>query len=167
MATWVLTVLGLDRPGLVDTVSGVIYDHGGNWERSQMARMSGRFAGIVEVSVADDRAADLRAALEALPLHLTIDDTGAEPALAGRRFVLHMVGSDRLGLVHSVAGALAAVGASIDDLETETRSAPMAGGLLFDARATVVLPAGVDIESVRAELEVLADRLMVDIEFTD
>jgi len=42
-----------------------------------------------------------RQRVEALPLHLTIDDTGAEPALAGRRFVLHMVGSDRLGLVHS------------------------------------------------------------------
>jgi len=38
---------------------------------------------------------------------------------------------------------------------------------LFDARATVVLPAGTDIEAVRAELEVLADRLMVDIELND
>ena len=167
MATWVLTVLGLDKPGLVDSVAGAIYDHGGNWERSQMARLSGRFAGIVEVSVADDRAPHLRAALEALPLHLTIDDTVAAPALSGRRFVLHMMGTDRLGLVHSVAGALAAVGASIDELETETRSAPMSGDVLFDARATVVLPPGTDIESVRTELEVLADRLMVDIELND
>ena len=39
MDTFVLTVLGDDRPGLVDALSGVITDHGANWERSQMARL--------------------------------------------------------------------------------------------------------------------------------
>ena len=45
MATLVLTVIGRDRPGLVDTLSGVVAEHGGNWEESRMAHLADRFAG--------------------------------------------------------------------------------------------------------------------------
>ena len=63
MATLVLTVIGDDRSGLVSALSGVIADHGGSWERSQMARLAGKFAGIVLVAVPDDRAEALIAEL--------------------------------------------------------------------------------------------------------
>ena len=67
MTTLVLTVIGDDRSGLVSMLSGVIAQHGGSWERSQMARLAGKFAGIVMVSVPDDRADALIDALEPLP----------------------------------------------------------------------------------------------------
>ena len=169
-----LTVLGDDRPGLVDAISRVISDHGGNWERSQMARLGGKFAGIVQVTVADPGADELRAALLALSaegaLLVAVDQTDADPATAeppapGHRFVLTLVGTDRPGLVHAVTAPLAALGASIEEFTTTTRNAPMSGGTLFEANATVVLPPSIDIASVRAQLEAWADRLMVDVEF--
>ncbi len=166
-----LTVLGDDRPGLVDTIAQVISDHGANWEHSQMVRLGGKFAGIVQVSVADDSAAVLHAALASLSeggqLDIAIDQTGSEPAPRGARFVLTLVGTDRPGLVHSVSESLAAIGANIEELSTATKSAPMSGGQMFEATATVVLPPSVSITSVRAQLEALADRLMVDIELTN
>ena len=55
MATLVLTVIGDDRSGLVSALSGVVTDNGGSWERSHMARLAGKFAGIVVVAVPDDR----------------------------------------------------------------------------------------------------------------
>src|ERR1043165_1524710 len=101
MATLVLSVVGDDRPGLVDAISGVVETHGGNWERSQMARLGGKFAGIVQVSVPDPEAEALRDALAALGhdgmLQVSVDRTGAAPAPAGQRFVLHLVGTDRPG----------------------------------------------------------------------
>jgi glycine cleavage system regulatory protein len=171
MATFVLTVLGDDRPGLVDELSGVISAHGGNWEHSQMARLGGKFAGIVQISVPNHSAAALQDALDTLndegPLHIRIDGAGDAPAPTGTHFVLSMVGTDRPGLVHSVAAALAAVGASIEQLDTSTKSAAMSGGTLFEARAVVSLPPSVRIDDVRAQLEELADHLMVDLEFDD
>jgi glycine cleavage system regulatory protein len=168
MAALVLTVLGDDRPGLVDAVSGVVSSHGGNWERSQMARLGGKFAGIVQVSVPDARVTDLRAALASLStdheLLLTVEQAGVAPRAEGHRFVLSLVGTDRPGLVHSVSSALADVGASIEELDTWTSNAPMSGGPLFEATAAVVLPSGLTIEEVRTHLEALADHLMVDIE---
>lgn len=171
MATFVLTVLGDDRPGLVDALAAAVSGHGGNWERSQMARLGGKFAGIVEVTVPDTGADELRTALESLDhrhgLRVRVDGGGVEPPVGGTRFVLDLVGTDRPGLVHSVTSALVEVGASIEELVTATSSAPMSGGPLFEARAAVVLPAAVDIADVRARLEALADRLMVDLAIDD
>ena len=99
-------------------------------------------------------------------MHLTVDDAGVPPVTDGHRFVLSLVGTDRPGLIHTVSSALAEVGASIEELDTWTSNAPMSGGPLFEATAAVVLPGGVTIESVRSQLEALADRLMVDIELS-
>ena len=171
MATLVLTVVGDDRPGLVDVISGVIEAHGGNWERSQMARLGGKFAGIVQASVPDHAAEGLRSALAALDeqglLQVIIDQTSVQPVTHGHRFVLTLIGTDRPGLVHSVSASLAAVGASIEEIVSDTKDAPMSGDPLFEATVTVVLPPSLGIEAVRTELEALADHLMVDIEFTD
>ena len=136
-----------------------------------MARLGGKFAGIVQVSISDHDAEELRDALSALGhegvLQVSVDLTGATPAPTGRRFVLHLVGSDRPGLLHSVSTALAAARASIEELTTDTVNAPMSGGPLFQATATVALPASVGIETIRTELEALADHLMVDIDVED
>jgi glycine cleavage system regulatory protein len=172
MTNLVLTVLGDDRPGLVDTLSGVISDHGGSWEHSQMARLGGKFAGIVQVSVPEAQADALVRGLHAFSdegaLHVEVTSAGVEPAAAsGHRFELSLMGTDQPGLVHAVSAALAAAGASIESLTTDTLEAPMSGGTLFSAYATVVLPESVDTAAVRAELERLAGNLMVDIDLSE
>ena len=171
MAELVLTVLGDDRPGLVDTLAGIVEAHGGSWEHSQMARLGGKFAGIVQVAVPEAQADALQRSLHALSdeglLHITVDGAGTEPVGTGRRFELSLVGTDQPGLVHAVAAALAAVGASIESLTTDTMEAPMSGGTLFSAYATVELPDTVDANAVRAELERLAGNLMVDIDLSE
>ncbi len=167
MISFVLSVLGDDRPGLVDSLSGAVNSHGGNWERSQMARLGGKFAGVVQVTVPSASSSALQDALHALAdegLQVRIDAAGTAPVATGERFVLSLVGADRPGLVHSVAAALAEVGASIEELDTATSGAPMSGGALFEATAAVVLPPGMTIDAVRDRLEALADRLMVDID---
>ena len=156
MTSLVLTALGDDRPGLVDTLSGLVSSHGGSWEHSQMARLGGKFAGIVQVDVPEARVDALHAALRALGddgvLHVTLHRSGPEPEVAGHRLELSLVGNDQPGLVHAVSAALAAVGASIEQLSTDTHEAPMAGGTLFEATATVLLPAGVNVHDVRGSV---------------
>ena len=52
----VLTVIGDDKPGLVESLSSVIADHQGNWLESSMSQLAGKFAGILKVSVNKDHA---------------------------------------------------------------------------------------------------------------
>ena len=55
MGSLVITVIGNDRAGLVSALSEAIARHDGNWDRSHMSELAGKFAGIVLVTVPDDR----------------------------------------------------------------------------------------------------------------
>lgn len=168
MATLVLTAIGDDRPGLVTALSDLVTAHGGNWERSEMAQMAGKFAGIVVVTLPDERVADLVAALPTLDerglLEVRAEQASGQGVLSGETVELHLVGSDRPGIVREISAALAEIGVSIDELTTATREAPMAGGDLFEARAVLRLPPEVELAGVRAALEAVADELMVDLD---
>jgi len=169
METLVLTAIGDDHAGLVHALSGVIAAHGGNWENSRMAQLAGKFAGIVMVTVSDEDVDALVQDLEPLAarglLEVTaVRSTPSQPSPGSTRLTLELVGLDQPGIVRDVSDALAARGVSIEELETETGNAPMEGGVLFRARATLVAPAGVTGDLLRVVLEEVAQQLMVDIE---
>ncbi|HEX6246375.1 MAG TPA: ACT domain-containing protein [Nocardioidaceae bacterium] len=170
MATIILTVIGEDRPGLVSALSAPVNAHSASWKRSQMSRLAGKFAGIVLVSVADERLDALAADLEELEtqgLQVTLERTG-EPVLGeGVRLHLELLGADHPGIVAEVSAALAARGVSIEKLITDVREAPMAGGTLFEATAVLTAPPATSTESLGSMLEGLADELMVEIRLSE
>jgi glycine cleavage system regulatory protein len=162
----VLTVIGPDRPGIVETLAATLAAHGGNWEQSQMAHLAGQFAGILQVSVDEPHKAELRAALEGLATRdlrvISVNSVqAARPATP--LLLLELTGTDRKGIVHEVARALAARQVNIDELETSCESAPMSGEGIFHARALLRVPSPVDQSELQHMLEALADDLMVDI----
>ena len=165
MASLVLTAIGDDRAGLVGALADVIGEHGGNWDRSQMAELAGKFAGIVLVTVPEARADELVAALESLVGVLDVRaHTGGEPVTDAQRFSLRLLGNDHPGIVRDLSRALAEHGVSIDQLTTEVRDAPMAGGMLFEADAVLEAPASLDPRALASALEELAGELMVELE---
>ena len=108
----VLTVIGDDRPGLVEQLATAISKHGGNWLESSMAHLSGKFAGIVCVTVGENDVEALKkefAALAGLRITAEVaesaDATPAKPS--GRRLKLSLVGHDRIGIVREVSQVLA------------------------------------------------------------
>ena len=76
---------------------------------------------------------------------------------------LELVCQDRPGILRSISAVLAAHGVNVEELASERESAPMGGGTLFKARATVLVPAGVNQGKIRAELEKIASDLMMDL----
>ncbi len=67
MKQLVITIVGQDQPGIVETLSAVVADHDGNWLSSSLSNLAGQFAGIIEVAVADDRRDALAAAIGEFP----------------------------------------------------------------------------------------------------
>jgi len=166
MATLVLTVLGDDRPGLVSALSAPLKACGAGWERSRMARLAGKFAGVVEVVVADDRVDALVPALEALEdegLQVTVERTDEPTQQSVKRLALDLVGADRPGIVADISTLLADRQVSVEELSTQVSEAPMAGTALFEAHAVLAAPADADTGALREALEALADELMVDL----
>jgi glycine cleavage system regulatory protein len=166
----VLTVIADDRPGIVEKIADRILTAGANWEESRMARLAGKFAGLLRVSVDEAHADALAASLTALSaegLTVVVERTAGAAAPAFRAFRLDLVGNDRAGIVRDISRVLARQGVNIDELETDVTSAPMTGETLFRARAHVRVPAAVTIVSLRAQLESLAGELMVDLALED
>jgi glycine cleavage system regulatory protein len=87
----------------------------------------------------------------------------AAARVAGRTLKLDLVGQDRPGIVRDISRALADLGVSIQELETELSSAAMSGEHLFNATAILVVPPDVRTVQLRAVLEALANELMVDV----
>ena len=81
----------------------------------------------------------------------------------GSLATVELVGNDRPGILRSVSAVFAAHGVNVEELASERVNAPMDGGVLFQARATVFVPGQVKLSAVRADLEKLAADLMVDV----
>ena len=66
-----------------------------------------------------------------------------------------------------ISASLASHRVSIEELTTDVREAPMAGGTLFEARAVLNAPSTTSTDSLRSMLEGLAHELMVEIRLSD
>ncbi|MFT7579266.1 MAG: glycine cleavage system regulatory protein [Myxococcota bacterium] len=165
--TLVLTVIGPDRPGLVDALSNVIVGHAGSWQKGRMTRLAGQFAGILEVAVARERVDSMVAALRALDGHgLRVDAQPTQPDHAGEPppvTIIEIVGHDRTGIVAAISKTLAQHDVNVIELNSQVVQAPWSGEKMFEARIEVHAPASVSFDEIRVSLEALAGDLMVDL----
>lgn len=167
MPSLILTLIGPDRPGLVDSVAALVREQNANWLESRMSHLAGHFAGIVRVDVDEQHADSLLKRLEGLEQKgLTVvarrDET---PAPEGESMVVRMelVGNDRPGIVSEVSRVFAKRQVNVEEFQTECSGAPNSGASLFRANAALRLPAGVSIDDLQLALEQIAADLMVDI----
>lgn len=167
LTTLVLTIIGADRPGIVQRLAAQLADHGGNWLESRMGHLGGQFAGILRAEVPAERAEELLRALRTLEadgLRLIVQTESAiPPPAAGLIATLDLVGQDRPGILREISAVLAAHHVNVEELASERVCAPMDGTMLFQARATVLLPTGVTLGALRGALERIAADLMVDV----
>jgi glycine cleavage system regulatory protein len=162
-----MTVIGPDQPGIVQKIATRVVDKGGNWLESRMGHLGGQFAGILRVEVEKKNEAALIEALrglEAEGLRVVVHSGGEDgPAAGGLTVRLELVGQDRPGILRQISGVLANHRVNVEELASERVSAPMGDGTLFQARATIRMPEGLDLNSLRTELEKIAADLMVDV----
>jgi glycine cleavage system regulatory protein len=167
----VVTVLGVDHPGLIDSLASVIADHGGNWVESRLSRLAGQFAGVLRVAVAAGRAeVQERALRENRDLNIGIgpsDAAGEE--VPGHAVLLELVGPDRPGIVREISHAIASLNINVEELETECTSAPWSGERLFKATARLALPGGTEesLDQLRSDLERIAQELTLEIDLIE
>jgi len=157
--------VGEDRPGLTKALADAIVDAGGNWLESHFTRLGGSYVGSVLVDLPASGLANLRRAaarMAADGFHVSVEIAADAKQPPGRILGFDLVGSDRPGIVREVSTALAGLGVSIDLLETATEDGAWTGGLLFRARAEVVVPDDVSFDTVRAALEDISGEIVVD-----
>jgi len=168
LSTLILTIIGADRPGLVQLVADAIAARGGNWLESRLCRLGGEFAGIVRAQIAATSVADLATDLSALGkqgLHVVVhvEDAPAREIPLGVAARLELVGNDRPGIVKQVTSVLANHHVNVEEFSSECVDAPMGGHKLFQARVSLRIPHDTALAALRLELERIASDLMVDL----
>jgi glycine cleavage system regulatory protein len=163
----VMTVVGRDRPGLVEAIARIVAAHGGNWLESRMCRLGGEFAGILQVHVDASQEQQLKEELEALDaqgLRVVVCQGRSSPEAAeGRMATLELVGQDRPGIVREISHVLARKAVNVEELSTERTSAPMTGEALFTATARLQIPPSCPLAELRGELERIGGNLLVEV----
>ena len=163
----IFTIIGNDRPGLVDAVAKKVYEYGGNWQGSSFAHMAGQFAGFVEALVPGDKHQQLIAALNTLDGLQVHSQSVTESALSDAdELTIEVMGNDRPGIVQELTNVLNRFELNIINFNSTCESAPNWGSEMFKARVRVAIPADVDRDDVKEALEAVANDLVVDITTT-
>jgi len=163
----VLTVLGPDRPGLVEILAEQIRRCQGSWQESRLAHLQDKFAGIIEVSLPAAQLEEFEKALldlkSDLDLHCYFQKVTAPKSL-GKRVRLECIGQDRPGIVFAISDALVDLNVNVESMDTSIQSAPMSGETLFCAEFQVQLPDPLDLELLEERLSTLGQELMLDLQ---
>ncbi|MER7502056.1 ACT domain-containing protein [Nonomuraea pusilla] len=157
-----VTVLGVDRPGVIAAVTGSLADCGVNIQDSTMTLLGGHVAMMLLVS-GDLEPADLRKRLCAPDLVVTASAIEARrhfrPGTRGSAHVLTVHGPDRPGIVSAVSAVLAAEGGDITGMSTRLT------GRLYVLIADVELPRDADVAALTRRLAEVGARLESEITF--
>jgi glycine cleavage system transcriptional repressor len=168
----VLTLTGTERIGLVEEITKLLLDLDGNVETSRMARLGGKFAILMLVSIPSEQLADLDRKIEYLitqgykvttsKTKQTYDE--AHPGWLS--YQINVQGADHEGIIHQVAHHLSQRGINIESLDTVTVPAPISGTPLFTMTALVVVPPDLPGEDWKVALEEVSQKLNVVIKVT-
>jgi glycine cleavage system regulatory protein len=166
--SYIVTFIGDDRPGLVESLSRVIESNRGNWLESRLSQLGGKFAGLVLVTLPGENGPALEADLKGLSASgLSVRVTPAEALVSGksaRSITLTVIGPDRLGIVREISRALAQREVNVVEMDSEVSSAPMSAELLFSARIDAEIPEQLDLDDLEDSLEEIANHMTLEIE---
>jgi len=166
-SAFIITFIGDDRPGLVEELSAVITEQGGNWRESRLQQLGGKFAGLVSVTLPGDNGTELRNALKALaPRGLSVKVTALDSLQdrsGGRTIRLAIVGPDRPGIVREISAALAQQHINVVDMHSDVGSAPMSAEAIFSANVEAQIAEQTDLDELHDRLEDIANQMLVDV----
>jgi glycine cleavage system transcriptional repressor len=165
----VLTVLGGDRPGLVDEVSAFVLECGANLEDSRMVNLRGQFAIMMLVAGSEAVMVRLRDKLGTLRrdggVHAELTDAEVDqPCTVGATipYRLTTTAMDHPGLMQSIAHLLRAMNVNIESADTTLRCAPVSGTPLFEMEMVLSVPPETPVAELCAAVGRVADDLNMD-----
>jgi len=159
----VISCIGADQAGIVDTLSNIINEHEGNWQVSSLHHLSGFFAGVIEVAVSESNTQALVSALDNIDsLNCQIEVAKSTSEKANSNLVLELTANDRPGIVQEVSSVIHRQGGNLIKLVSSQASAAHTGQLMFNAKVQVAMNE-TDVDELVSALEHIADDLMVDI----
>lgn len=163
----VLSAVGTDRAGIVDDITGVILDCGGNIDESRMTTLGAEFAVLMLISGNWHTLSKLEKALDKLSaggaltisIRKTDERRSADDCMP---YAIDVVSLDQPGIVFNLAHFFASRDIEIADVATKRYPAAHTGAPMFSLQMSVNIPGSVPIAQVRDEFLEVCDQLNLD-----
>ena len=163
----VISALGSDRAGVVNDLTRVILDCGGNIRESRMAALGSEFAMLLLVSGNWHTVGRLEKNLQrfASSNDLTIQVQRTEPRKYDTEllpYAVDVVCLDQTGIVHNLAGFFATREIEIAEVTTRSYAAAHTGSPMFSVQMVINIPSKIHISALREEFMEFCDQLNLD-----
>jgi len=163
----VLSAVGTDKAGVVNDITKVILDCGGNIEESRMTALGSEFAMLLLISGNWHTLTKLRTALDKLSATNAMEITIRKTGMRGDQqdcmpYGVDVVSLDQPGIVFNLSNFFTARNIEISDLATRRYAAAHTGAAMFSVQMTVNVPSDSSISQLRDEFLELSDQLNLD-----
>ena len=163
----VISALGGEAGTVVNELSRVILECGGNIKESRMAAFGSDYAVLLLVAGNWHTISRLERDLERFGTSngLTMHFKRTEPRHMGKEllpYAVDVVGLDQPGIVHSLSGFFTARRVEIGEVTTRSYAASHTGAAMFSVQMLVNIPSSVHLAGLREEFMEFCDQLNVD-----
>ena len=168
--SFILTVIGTDKIGIVDHVTNQVLNSNSNIGKSRMSHLGGEFAMMLQLSTPDSNTGKLNESIDNLKDEgyiINLVETGPTDISKYSGWVpyhIKVTGADHEGVVHDIAHYFSEHQINIEDMETSVTSAPMSGTPLFSINSTVIIPPELTFHEFSEGLEKVSDQLNMEAE---
>ncbi|WP_261817255.1 glycine cleavage system protein R [Vibrio gallicus] len=166
--SFIVNFIGTASPSTIKQLTAITHENGGKWLISKVNFIDNQVAGVIKVEVPQENADVVKNAFtDTTTLLSQITDSDAKLHDINDIFHLRIDAGDRDGIVNQITQVLDSQGISIVDLDCQRVFLAGGGGVsssLFTAQISLKLPAEVQINDVRHELELLSEDTRVMIE---
>ena len=163
----VISAIGTDRTGVVQDLTKVVLDCGGNIEESRMTTLGSEFAMLLLVSGNWHTLSRLETELGKLSskddLAFSIKKTDEKPVEEDRMpYAVDVVALDQQGIVFKLANFFATRDIEIADVATSSYAAAHTGAPMYSVQMTVNVPSSQYVSQLREEFYDLCDEMNLD-----
>ena len=163
----VISAIGSDRPGIVNELSQIIVQNGGNIDDSRMTILGGEFAIILQISAAASDLDNIEQALKqqsaALELNIltkqTSESTSPEKLVP---YIVEVLAMDNPGIVYKLADFFSSRKINIQSMQTDRYPAPHTGTLMFAIEMVIAVPQTIIINDLREDFLDLCEDMNMD-----
>ncbi len=174
---YMLSAVGSNRTGVVAEISEAVFTAGGNIENSFMTLLGEYFSLMIQVSLSGEEASgklqeqcealgrDKGLAVHVFPLREG-DIERSRQARVRPHYDIRVRGEDKAGVVYRISRLLASREINILQMRTDVESASANRAPQLSMRIQIEVPREVDGDSLRRDLESLAEELEKTITLT-
>ena len=164
---FVISVLGLAQPNLMDNLFEAANDCGCNVEDGRMSKLGGEFALFVMLSGTWDAIAKIENNIpkleKKLGVNISFRRTETRQTISTSvPYAIEVVSINRTGLVYDISRFFTSRYIGIEDMYSGCYQASHTGAEMFSLQLTISIPTEISIATLRGEFMEFCDQLNID-----